>query len=172
MERQEDREIWLRIRMKRNAILDTGPIVALIDAADRDHLWSVQQWSDIEPPMLTCESVISEACFLLNQIDSGTEAVFEMLSRKAVEASFRLDDHFKLVRSLLRKYSDLPMSVADTCLVRMAEQVPSSSVFTFGYGFHVRVEPDHLLRIAAQRRYNTSHGRKPVDCGFQGFPAP
>ena len=85
MERQEDREIWLRIRMKRNAILDTGPIVALIDAADRDHLWSVQQWSDIEPPMLTCESVISEACFLLNQIDSGTEAVFEMLSRKAVE---------------------------------------------------------------------------------------
>src|SRR5438132_88547 len=64
------------------------------------------------------------------------------------------------------------MSVADTCLVRMAEQVPSSSVFNFGCGFHVRVEPDHLLRIAAERRYNTSHGRKPVDCGFQGFPAP
>src|SRR6266571_7538490 len=37
---------------------------------------------------------------------------------------------------------------------------------------HVRVEPDHLLQIAAQRRYNTSHGRKPVDCGFQRFPAP
>ena len=123
--------------MKRNVILDTGPLVALIDAGDGDHSWSVQQWSDIEPPMLTCESVISEACFLLNQIDSGTEAVFEMLSRKTVEAPFRLEDHSKFVQALLRKYSDVPMSVADACLVRMAEQIPGSSVFTLDGDFRI-----------------------------------
>jgi len=123
--------------MKRNVILDTGPLVALIDAADRDHTWSVQQWSDIEPPMLTCESVVSEACFLLNQIDRGAEVVFEMLSRETIEMSFRLQDHSKFVRNLLVKYSKVPMSVADACLVRMAEQIPGSSVFTLDGDFRI-----------------------------------
>jgi predicted nucleic acid-binding protein len=123
--------------VKRNVILDTGPLVALINGADRDHSWSVQQWGDIEPPMLTCESVISEACFLLNQIDTGTEAVFEMLSRKTVDVPFSLQDHSKFVRALLRKYSDVPMSVADACLVRMAEQIPDTSVFTLDGDFRI-----------------------------------
>jgi len=123
--------------MRRKVILDTGPLVALIDAADRDHAWSVQQWGDIEPPMLTCESVISETCFLLSQIDMSTEAVFAMLSRKTFEIPFRLEDHSKFVRTLLRKYSDVPMSVADACLVRMAEQIPGSSVFTLDGDFKV-----------------------------------
>src|SRR5436309_3101906 len=116
--------------MKRNVILDTGPLVALIDAADRDHSWSVQQWSDVEPPMFTCESVISEASFLLNQINRGVEAVFAMLSRRIIEVPFRLEDHSEFISALLRKYSDVGMSVADACLVRMAEQIPASSVFT------------------------------------------
>src|SRR5438477_3307763 len=115
--------------MKRNVILDTGPLVALINRADRDHLWTVQQWGDIEPPMLTCESVVSEACFLLKQI-GGVDAVLEMLLRKTVEIRFQLQEQTKLMRTLLRKYSDIPMSVADACLVRMAEQIPNSTVFT------------------------------------------
>jgi predicted nucleic acid-binding protein len=123
--------------MKRNVILDTGPLVALVDAADRDHAWSVQQWDDIEPPMFTCESVISEACFLLNQIGTGSDVVFEMLSRKTIEASFRLLDHTKFLRALLRKYADVPMSVADACLVRMAEQLPHSSVLTLDSDFRI-----------------------------------
>ncbi|HEY2381070.1 MAG TPA: PIN domain-containing protein [Terriglobia bacterium] len=120
--------------MKRNVILDTGPLVALIDRADHHHDWSVSEWDDIQPPMLTCESVISEACFLLDQIQ-GSGPVFEMLSRNTIEVAFRLQDHLKLLRTLIRKYANLPMSVADACLVRMAEQIPNSSVFTLDSDF-------------------------------------
>jgi len=123
--------------MKRNVLLDTGPLVALINAADRDHAWSLQRWADIAPPMLTCESVISEACFLLQQTGTGAEAIFEMLGRKTIEVSFRFQENSKLVGALIRKYSDVPMSVADACLVRMAEHIPNSSVFTLDGDFRI-----------------------------------
>jgi predicted nucleic acid-binding protein len=123
--------------MKRNVILDTGPLVALIDKSDRDHAWTVRQWEDITPPMLTCESVISEACFLMNQIDSNGNAIFEMLARKTIEAPFHLQDHSKSIQALIRKYSNVPMSVADACLVLMAEQIPSSSVLTLDGDFRI-----------------------------------
>lgn len=109
--------------MKRHVIVDTGPLVALVDSRDRHHAWTVPQWADIEPPLLTCESVVSEACFLLDQTKAGSAAILEMLLRQAIALSFRLDEHLKEVRALRVKYSDVPMSVADASLVRMAEQL-------------------------------------------------
>jgi uncharacterized protein len=123
--------------VKREVILDTGPLVALIDAHDRHHIWAVQQWADIEPPLLTCESVISEACFLLDQIHTGGAPVFEMLARNAVTIAFRLADHVAGVRALLRKYADVPMSVADASLVRMAEEKPQSPIITLDRDFQL-----------------------------------
>ena len=123
--------------MKRGVILDTGPLVALLDARDRHHEWSVAQWGEIEPPLLTCESVISEACFLLDQTKAGSAAVFEMLLRKAIALSFRLGEHVKEVHELRAKYSDVPMSVADASLVRMAEQFNRSGMLTLNTDFKI-----------------------------------
>jgi predicted nucleic acid-binding protein len=123
--------------VRKAVILDTGPLVALIDARDRDHQWSVAQWGQIEPPLLTCESVISEACFLLGQTQAGGAPVLEMIERRAIAIPFRLDEQAREVRALLRKYADVPMSVADACLVRLAEHVPRSTVLTLDRDFRV-----------------------------------
>lgn len=142
--------------MKRQVLLDTGPLVALINGRDAHHRWAVAQWADIEPPLLTCESVISEACFLLDQTQAGSAAVFEMLRRKAIALSFRLDEQVEEVHRLRDKYSDVPMSVADASLVRMAEQSSRSAVLTLDGDFRVyrkhgrRVIP--LIRPANSRR--------------------
>jgi predicted nucleic acid-binding protein len=123
--------------VKRQVILDTGPLVALLDARDRHHEWAVAQWGDIEAPLLTCESVISEACFLLDQTRAGSAAIFEMLLRNAVALSFRLDEHVKEVQQLRATYADVPMSVADASLVRMAEQLGRSAVLTLDTDFRI-----------------------------------
>jgi predicted nucleic acid-binding protein len=123
--------------VKRGVILDTGPLVALLDARDRHHEWAVAQWGEIEPPLLTCESVISEACFLLDQTKAGSAAVFEMLLRNVIALSFRLDEHVKEVHELRAKYSDVPMSVADASLVRMAEQFNRSAMLTLDTDFKI-----------------------------------
>jgi uncharacterized protein len=115
--------------VRRRVIVDTGPLVALLNARDRHHAWSVAQWAEIEPPLLTCESVISEACFLLGHTPSGGAPVLEMAARGALDIGFRLSDHVRHVRGLLHKYVDQPMS--------MAELTPDSAVLTLDRDFRV-----------------------------------
>lgn len=49
--------------MRRCVLLDTGPLVAVINRSDKFHGWTTTQWANIEPPLLTCEAVIPEAFF-------------------------------------------------------------------------------------------------------------
>lgn len=71
-----------------------------------------------------------------------------MLTRKAIEISFRIDDHIKNIGVLVNKYSNIPMSVADACLVRMAEQIPNSAVFTLDEDFTIhRKHGRHVIPL-------------------------
>ena len=123
--------------MIRQVILDTGPLVAFLNGKDRNHLWAVEEWKRIEPPLLTCEAVVSEACFLLRRFHGGHQAVLELLRRRVLVPSFRLADHVQAVRVLMRKYDEAPMSLADACLVRMSELLQDSSVLTLDSHFRV-----------------------------------
>ncbi|MBW1731045.1 MAG: PIN domain-containing protein [Deltaproteobacteria bacterium] len=123
--------------MRRDVILDTGPLVAFLNRRDRYHQWVVEQWAGIEPPLLTCEPVLSEACFLLSRIQGGQEAVFELLRRKVLDVSFKLNQHLERLSFLINKYCELPISLADACLIRMAELYPESSVFTLDKDFKI-----------------------------------
>ena len=55
--------------MKRQVILDTGPLVAFLNSRDRYHDWAKAQWAQTGPPRSTCEAVVSEACFLLRVME-------------------------------------------------------------------------------------------------------
>lgn len=123
--------------MRKDVILDTGPLVALLNRRDRHHRWAKDQWAEIAPPLLTCESVLAEACFLVRPFAGGQTAVLEMVRRSVLDLPFRLVEASDPVSRLLKKYRDVPMSLADACLVRMAEQHPESVVFTLDSDFKV-----------------------------------
>ena len=123
--------------MKRQVILDTGPLVAFINGRDRYHQWSVSQWAQIEPPLMTCEAVLSESCFLLRDTGKGALTVLELLKRGVLNLPFRIDDSFDQIKWLLQKYSDIPMALADACLVRMSELYINSQVLTLDNDFKI-----------------------------------
>ena len=123
--------------MKQNILLDTGPLVAFLNRRDKFHRWSTAQWGRIAPPMLTCEAVVSEACFLLAGSSNGSDSVMQLIQRKIISISFRLDENIQPIRKLLAKYSSVPMSLADACLVRMSELDQSSQVFTLDSDFNL-----------------------------------
>ena len=127
---------WIRA-LKRKVLLDTGPLVAFLNRRDRYHGWARTQWAEIESPLWTCEAVISEACFILGSYPGASQAVMEMISRGIVQIPFRLEQEARRVSKLVLKYQDVPMSVADACLVRMTEQTTESPVFTLDGDFKI-----------------------------------
>lgn len=116
-------------------LVDTGPIVALLDRRDAHHVWAKEVLAAARRPFLTCEAVIAEACWLLR--GHGSELVVELGERGFFDSSFALRREWTSVRSLMRRYGDVPMSLADACLVRMAELHPSASVITLDTDFTI-----------------------------------
>ena len=122
--------------MSQNVILDTGPWIALLNPHDRYHRWARETWERIPAPLHVCEPVVTETCFLAQRLGAGAqEAVLDFFQRGMIDLSFRLADESATVAGLLKKYRDVPMSLADGCIVRMAEQRARSMVFTLDSDF-------------------------------------
>jgi len=121
----------------KHAIVDTGSIVALLNARDEYHDWARDAFGEIEPPLLTCEAVIAEACFVLRGIRGGQDAVMELLERGIVRPQFSLARELTSVRKLMQRYASVPMSVADASLVRMSEIDTRTTVVTLDSDFRV-----------------------------------
>ena len=116
-------------------IVDTGFLVALVDRRDRYHSWAKQQLSDVSTPLLTCEAVITETCFLLQRVSGGEAAIFGFLNRSLIQIDFQLSQHSNGIDQLMQQYQNVPMSVADACLVKMSELIADSVVFTLDSDF-------------------------------------
>jgi len=118
-------------------IADTGALVALLDRRERFHAWAVEQTKSIRAPMIICEPVLAEVCFLLAELPAGRESIQECLDSGAWRLDFAIEPERKRVFSLMAAYADQPMSLADACLVRMSEVRPSASVFTLDGQFRI-----------------------------------
>jgi predicted nucleic acid-binding protein len=121
----------------RAVLLDTGPLVAFINGRDRYHRWTTQQWADVEPPFLTCEPVLTEACFLLRHLPRGPAAVLELVEREVVKVAYGVEADVEALGKLMIRYANVPMSLADACLVRMVERHPAPTVLTLDRDFRI-----------------------------------
>jgi predicted nucleic acid-binding protein len=115
-------------------LLDTGPLVAYLNAADRHHAWAAATLNRLPAPLLTCEAVIAEACHLLRPQGA---LVLELLERKAVRAAFDLGAETPAVRRLMQRYANVPMSLADACLVRLSELHADCRLVTLDSDFQI-----------------------------------
>ena len=99
-------------------VVDAGPLIALLNRREGHHAWVAEQFRHIRPPAITCEAVLSEAVFLLRNIHDGVDSLMQLLARNAVTIAFTLADEASAVTQLLSRYSSVPISLADACLVR------------------------------------------------------
>jgi len=123
--------------MTPGAVLDTGPLVAFLNRRDRHHDWAKRTLGSRRPPFVTCEAVLSEACFVLRAHPPGVDAVMSLLEEGLLQTPFRLDVEVSTVRHLMARYANVPMSLADACLVRMSEQHSQVPVVTCDGDFNV-----------------------------------
>jgi uncharacterized protein len=132
--------------MAANALVDAGFLVALISRRDANHRWAAEEASRFPPPWMTCEAVLSETFHLFG--GRGTVSVASLFHRGVLICSYRFADDVGAVLRLLEKYSEVPMSFADACLVRMTEVVNNPM----------------LLTTDADFRIYRRHGRQVIPC--------
>jgi predicted nucleic acid-binding protein len=118
-------------------LLDTGVIVALLDRSERNHLACAEVVSTLAAPLVTCEAVIAEACYLLRSVGSAPDAVLANVERGVFQIPLRLDAAVDPIRVLMRRYASVPMDLADACLVHLADMLETGTILTLDSDFEV-----------------------------------
>jgi predicted nucleic acid-binding protein len=118
-------------------LLDTGPLVSLVRRRDDYHAWAASLVGSLTPPLLTCEPVIAEACYLVRELKDGGCTVLDLVAQGVLRIDFSIMEDIESLKTAMRKYEDIPMSLADACLVRMAEKAEGASVITLDSDFRI-----------------------------------
>ena len=111
-------------------LVDTGPLVALLDRSDPDHVACQETLSSLNDSMVTVWPVVTEAMYMLRAYWQAQEALWEMIETGAVEILPLGVDDVPRMKELMRKFRDLPMDLADAALVRVAERERLRRIFT------------------------------------------
>jgi predicted nucleic acid-binding protein len=124
-------------------------IVGLLDRTDSGHSVCVQALELVDRPMVTCEAVVSESCFLLRHIPGAPEEVLTNLERGMFHIDFQLNASIGAIRGLMRKNADTPIDFADACLIQLADELNTGDILTLDSDFsHYRwrrAKPFNLL---------------------------
>ena len=115
------------------AIADTGFIVAFKNRTDQHHAWASDLARQFDAPLLTCESVLSEAAFHLG----SSEAVLTLVAARMLEVAFDCGQNIEQLRDLATRYADRYPDLADLCLIRMSELYPHHTLITVDEDFRV-----------------------------------
>lgn len=132
--------------MASSALVDAGFLIALLNRRDAHHDWAVAEASRLPQHWMTCEAALSEAFYVLGTL--GSPKLTALIRRGVIVCTFRFGDDFEAVLRLLDKYSDVPISFADACLVRMTETLNDPVLLTTDTDFRI------------YRR----HGRQTIPC--------
>jgi uncharacterized protein len=111
-------------------LVDTGALVAVLDPTDRHHASCVAVLRRVQVPLVTVWPVVTEVSHLLSFSHAAQDALLELIDDGtiAVEALTRAD--VPRLRELSKKYTDLPMDLANAALVCVAERLKLRTIFT------------------------------------------
>jgi predicted nucleic acid-binding protein len=108
------------------AIADTGFLVAFANRNDRHHDWARHVAAEVTAPALTCEAVLAETAFHLE----NASLTLALITDGLVTIEFDVRSHLPQIAALAKRYADRNPDLADLCLIRMSELHPRHSVLT------------------------------------------
>jgi uncharacterized protein len=118
-------------------LVDSGFIVARLDRREQFHAECLAALDSLDDRMITCEAVIVESCYLLRHVAGTRDAILENIRQGILQIPYILASRSAEVGVLLRKYADVPMDLADACLVDLATQTGSGRILTLDSDFKI-----------------------------------
>ena len=134
--------------MKPPVLLDTGPLVALLNRRERLHARVKAVLPQLPVPLLTVEPVLTEALYLLRAVPKASRAVLTMLRNSVLRVPLAIEPQAHELDTLMTRFSTVPMSLADACLVRLVELMPDASIFTLDSDFTIyRTQKNRVIQL-------------------------
>lgn len=131
-------------------LLDTGPLVAVLDDTDQWHGWAAPRLRELNEPLWTCGAVLSETCFLLGRHSPAVTRLRGRVRDGVIRPVSEDATLWNRALELMDRYASVPMSFADACLVALAESNPDARLFTLDRDFLIyRQHEDKALALLA-----------------------
>lgn len=129
-------------------LLDTGVIVASLDRSERHHQVCAAAIQEATSPLVTCEAVIAESCYLVRNMKGAAEAVIANVAAGIFQIPFSLKQSAQEVAHILRKYRDGGIDFADACLIHLAEDLRIADILSLDSDFqHYRWGRNNPFRM-------------------------
>jgi hypothetical protein len=141
--------------MRPETLIDTGPILAMLDKSDSWHGLCSSQFRQLHTPLLTSEAVLTELFHLVGDTPRRKEAAWEFVRSGALAMATIEHAELEICYRLMNRYSDLPMDFADATLVHLASRESISTIFT------VDQNDFAAYRIAGNRRFTILPAERP-----------
>ena len=107
--------------MRSGVLMDAGPLVAYRNRRDTHHEWAQETFASLAPPLISCEPVLTETGFLLARAGVSPVWPVDQVVRGLIGIGLQIGAEAEAIGALMRRYANVPMSLADACLVRLAE---------------------------------------------------
>ena len=111
--------------------------MSLLDRSERSHAICVEAVEGAAAPLVTCEAVIAESCYLLRRHPGAAEAILENIKTGAFHIPVQLARAAAPLQRLFRKYRDREMDLADACLVHLATELETGDILTLDRDFEI-----------------------------------
>jgi predicted nucleic acid-binding protein len=133
-------------------LLDTGAIVALLDRSEKFHERCAEAVRRLDAPLITCEAVIAESCYLVRNLRGASEAILQNVGEGIFQIPFQLTREAAGVRLILRKYQDRAIDLADACLIHLADEFETGDILTLDKDFEIyRWRRNKVFRMLPER---------------------
>lgn len=141
--------------MDARAVVDTGFLVALLNAEDEHHAWARSLVPRLRGPWVTAEACMSEAIFLLEHAGRvSLERLFDWLERGALVSRHVLPEDLREIREEMFRYKKRWVDFADAGVVRLSDLAPKLPVVTVDardFAVYFRGRPGRVLFVPSGR---------------------
>jgi predicted nucleic acid-binding protein len=112
-------------------LLDTGPLVAFLDARDDAHDACVSCLGPFRGQLWTTSAVITESMHMVSDVRDGASLMAELvLATGALVQECAQPAQLKQAAALMATYPNVPMDFADATLVLLAEEIGVHHIVT------------------------------------------
>lgn len=113
-----------------DVLLDTGPLVSVLDARDQWHARCLAVWPEVVHRCVTTEAVVTEACHLVLRGRAPANLPLDFLLAADIPIMALPTGGHRRVKALMATYRSVPMDYADATLVALGEALKVRTVFT------------------------------------------